>query len=126
MTKIYGMRLIVLDFLVKQTSAISLTDMELGLQRTDRVTLYRTLKTFEEKGLVHRIENGSGIAKFALCQQECDAGQHHDTHVHFYCNACKETFCLPRTSIPEVVLPMNFQSEEMNLIIKGICPDCKV
>jgi len=121
-----AIRIVVLDFLLKQSCAISLTELELGLERCDRVTLFRTLKTFVEQGLVHRIENGSGITKFALCQQECDAGQHHDTHVHFYCNTCKETFCLPKTSIPDVILPMNFQSREMNLIIKGICSGCKV
>lgn len=73
-----AMRLVVLDFLLEQASAISLTDIELGLERTDRVTLYRTLKTFEEHGLVHRIEDGSGVSKFALCAAECETGQHHE------------------------------------------------
>jgi len=41
-----AMRLVVLDYLLKQTSAVSLTDMELGLEKTDRVTLYRSVKTF--------------------------------------------------------------------------------
>lgn len=120
-----AMRLVVLDFLLGQSSAVSLTELELGLERTDRVTLYRTLKTFEEHGLVHRIENGSGIAKYALCQHNCDPGKHADTHVHFFCNTCEETFCLPKTKIPDVNLPINFIGEEINLIIKGICPDCR-
>src|SRR5690606_4328365 len=100
-----AMRLGVLDILVAQSSAVSLTDLELGLEHTDRVTLYRTLKTFEEHGLVHRIENGSGIAKYALCQHDCDPGKHDDMHVHFFCNTCQETFCLPNTRIPDINLP---------------------
>lgn len=119
-----AMRLLVLDFLTKQTAAISLNDLEKGMAPSDRITLYRTLKTFEEKGLVHSIEDGSGATKYALCEQDCDSENHHDLHVHFYCNTCKETFCLPDTRIPEMTLPSGFEQEEMNLIIKGICEHC--
>ena len=119
-----AMRLLVLDFLTKQAAAISLNDLEKGMGPSDRITLYRTLKTFEEKGLVHSIEDGTGATKYALCEDSCDGDHHHDLHVHFYCNTCKETFCLPNTKIPEIPLPKRFQSEEMNLIIKGICDQC--
>ncbi|MFA4870599.1 MAG: transcriptional repressor [Pedobacter sp.] len=119
-----AMRLLVLDFLTKQTAAISLNDLEKGMAPSDRITLYRTLKTFEEKGLVHSIEDGTGATKYALCEQDCDGENHHDLHVHFYCNTCKETFCLPNTRIPEMSLPNGFKQQEMNLIVKGICQHC--
>jgi Fur family ferric uptake transcriptional regulator len=44
-----AVRLVVLDFLLKQNNAVSLTNIELNLENTDRVTLYRTIKTFEEQ-----------------------------------------------------------------------------
>lgn len=119
-----AMRLLVLEFLTKQNAAISLNDLEKGMAPSDRITLYRTLKTFEEKGLVHSIEDGSGATKYALCEEDCDGENHHDLHVHFYCNTCKETFCLPNTQIPDISLPVNFLRQEMNLIIKGICDQC--
>jgi len=119
-----SMRLLVLDFLEKQSSAVSLTDMEVSMDRIDRVTLFRTIKKFEEHGLVHRIEDGSGATKFALCAADCDSGQHHDLHVHFYCNNCKETYCLPKTQIPPVELPAGYQAAERELIVKGICARC--
>lgn len=119
-----AMRLLVLEFLTKQSAAISLNDLEKGMAPSDRITLYRTLKTFEEKGLVHSIEDGSGATKYALCKEGCDGENHHDLHVHFYCNTCKETFCLPNTQIPDISLPVNFLRQEMNLIIKGICDQC--
>jgi Fur family ferric uptake transcriptional regulator len=119
-----AMRLLVLDFLTKQTSAISLNDLEKGMEPSDRITLYRTLKTFEDKGLVHSIDDGTGATKYALCDMDCDGENHHDLHVHFYCNSCKETFCLPNTIIPEIALPPGFERQEMNLIIKGICELC--
>ena len=120
-----AMRILVLNSLLKQSSAISLTDMEKKLEPADRITIYRTLKTFEGKGLVHTIDDGSGFPKYALCLDDCNPQQHHDLHVHFNCAICKETFCLPDTKIPEVLLPDNFTSTEMNLVVKGICGKCK-
>jgi Fur family transcriptional regulator, ferric uptake regulator len=119
-----AMRLLVLDFLLQQPATISLTDLEKGMHPADRITIYRTLKTFQEKGLVHIIDDGTGSPKYALCKSECDDHQHHDLHVHFYCNSCKETFCLEKSTIPHVNLPARFMAEEMSLLVKGICNSC--
>jgi len=119
-----AMRLLVLELLLRQTAAQSLTDIELKMERTDRVTLYRTIRTFEENGLVHRIEDGSGVTKFAICAPGCDVEGHHDLHVHFYCVECKQTHCLPKTIIPEVKLPNGYQPVETQLTVKGICSSC--
>jgi Fur family ferric uptake transcriptional regulator len=120
-----AMRLLVLNALLQQSFAVSLSDIEKILEPADRVTIYRTLKTFAEKGLVHIIDDGTGSPKYALCPEACDAHQHHDMHVHFYCIACKETFCLPNSKIPEILLPNKFTSLEMNLLVKGVCGDCQ-
>ena len=120
-----AMRILVLDLLLKQRSAISLSDIEKSLEPADRTTIYRTLKTFEEKGLIHTIDDGTLSPKYALCLEECGTDEHHDLHVHFYCTFCKETFCLPNCKIPDVNLPGGFTSTEMNLIVKGVCSKCK-
>jgi Fur family ferric uptake transcriptional regulator len=120
-----AMRILVLESLLKQNYAASLTDIEKSLQPADRITIYRTLKTFTEKGLIHVIDDGTGSPKYAMCAAGCDEGQHHDLHVHFNCIVCKETFCLPNSKIPEVSLPNDFTSTEMNLVVKGICKQCK-
>jgi Fur family ferric uptake transcriptional regulator len=119
-----AMRLLVLDFLLNQSNAISLSDIEKGLMPADRITIYRTLKTFEEKGLVHAIDDGTGAPKYALCLDECSANAHQDTHVHFFCVTCKETFCLPDSKIPGITLPAKFSPLEMNLLVKGVCSNC--
>jgi len=120
-----AMRILVLNSLSQKKSAVSLTDIEKTLETADRTTIYRTLKTFAEKGLIHIIDDGTGLPKYALCPDNCDAGGHHDLHVHFNCVSCKETFCLPNTKIPDVMLPCDFTSTEMNLVVKGICSACK-
>lgn len=119
-----GMRLLVLEFLLKQKAAISLSDLETEFERSDRTTLYRTLKTFEEKGLIHNINDGSESTKHAICEADCKDGVHHDMHLHFYCTICKELFCLPNAQIPEIVLPDKFQLQEFSLVARGICNSC--
>ena len=117
-------RMLILDYMLDQQTAISLSDIEKGLAPTDRVTVYRTLKTFEERGLVHSIDDGTGIPKYALCAEDCDVEGHQDLHLHFYCRVCKETYCLPKTRIPKVDLPDKFRSEQVDLLIKGLCDKC--
>lgn len=119
-----AMRLLVLDYLLQQSSAVSLQQLEAGFQQADRVTLYRTLKTFEQKGLVHAIQDGSGATRYALCSENCSGERHRDLHLHFHCTRCGETYCLPSIRIPEVGLPQNFRAEEFNLAAKGICDRC--
>ncbi|PTX13167.1 Fur family ferric uptake transcriptional regulator [Pontibacter mucosus] len=118
-----AMRLLVLDFLLSQQTAVSLSDLEAAFYRSDRITLYRTLKTFEEKGLVHSIMDGTGSVKYAICEEGCECAPE-DMHVHFFCNKCQETICLPKSRIPKIPLPDNFKQEEINLVIKGTCGNC--
>ncbi|HEY8659435.1 MAG TPA: transcriptional repressor [Hanamia sp.] len=119
-----AMRLLVLEFLLKQKAAISLSDLEKEFERSDRTTLYRTLKTFEEKGMIHDIKDGTESIKYAICEADCKDGVHHDMHLHFYCTKCKELFCLPKAEIPEIILPPKFQLEEVSLVARGICSNC--
>ncbi|RNI31760.1 transcriptional repressor [Rufibacter immobilis] len=120
-----AMRLLVLDYLLKQSAAVSLSDLETYFHRADRITLYRSLKTFEEKGLVHSIDDGSGAVKYALCPDGCSPQEHHDLHVHFFCTRCRETFCLPKSRIPDIALPEGFSAGEVNLVMKGTCNTCR-
>ncbi|GAB3833116.1 Fur family transcriptional regulator [Pontibacter rugosus] len=118
-----AMRLLVLEILQKQTAAVSLQDLEAAFVKADKVTIYRTLKTFEEKGLVHCIEDGTGIRKYALCEEGCVCAPE-DVHVHFYCKGCKETYCLPTSKVPAVPMPERFRKVEANLLVQGFCSLC--
>ena len=61
-----AMRLLVFKYLATSKVAKTLTDIENAFAKADRTTLYRTLKTFEEKAIVHKIDDGSGITKYAM------------------------------------------------------------
>jgi len=117
------MRLLVLQYLMEKSTTVSLKDIEKDFFRADKTTLYRTLKTFEKRNLIHSVDDGSGHTKYALCLEACDV-VHHDSHCHFHCIQCKETFCLTSLNIPKIELPTKFTMTEANMVIKGICANC--
>jgi len=119
-----AMRLRVLEYLMQHEAAVSLSDLEHYFSRSDRTTLYRTLITFSEKGLVHQIHDESGSTKYALCSEDCTCSYPDDMHVHFYCSVCENTYCLPHLPIPEFDLPDKFTPDHGNFVITGRCPSC--
>lgn len=119
-----AMRLLVLEELSKADVAMSIGDLEFALDTADRVTIYRTLKKFEENGLVHTIEDGTGSLKYALCESNCTCTPEF-THAHFHCTQCNQTYCLRNIHLPEIKLPKNFSIEQSSFILKGICDQCK-
>jgi len=119
-----AMRELVLIVLMEQKVAISLSDLEQKFDKADKVTLYRTLKTFEENKLIHSIDDGTGSVKYALCKETCQC-QPEELHVHFLCTTCNQTFCLNEIPVPSINLPVDFSLESVNMVIKGICANCR-
>ena len=117
------MRLLVLRQLVESGSAISLLDLEAKFERADKTTLYRTLKTFEEKKLIHSIEDGTGSVKYALCEEGCEC-EPQDQHVNFHCVKCGETYCLTKSKIPQTQIPVGFNASSASMVYKGTCINC--
>ena len=109
---------------INKKNALSHGDLE-GLlgENYDRVTIYRTLKTFLEKGIVHKVLDEEGM-RYALCTTQCSDEKHQHDHVHFKCNACGQTNCLENLHIPHVNLPAGYQAVTFNLLIQGICANC--
>lgn len=121
-TKPTSMRVLVYDALANQNAAMSISDIEMYLGNVDRTTIYRTLKTFEAKGLVHHIQEDN-LSSYLLCHDGCSEEAHKDWHLHFYCKICKKTVCRE-----DVLLPEHFDTtlriDEVQFFAKGICEDC--
>lgn len=120
-----AMRLLVLKFFKQQHKAVTLADIEAGFEQSDRVTIYRTVKTFESKGLIHSITSNN-ITQYALCHSGCSEKNHQDTHVHFICIKCRQTVCLTQVVIPEAEVPVGFVVDDVEMVFKGTCKDCKL
>ena len=118
-----SVRILVLAHLLKDAKAQSLKDLEVALYNTDRSSIFRTLKTFEEYKVVHSIDDGSGMMKYAVCAERCNCDPK-DLHYHFYCTNCSLTYCLLDNPIPIVTIPENFKMHQANMVIKGLCDKC--
>ncbi|HBH22202.1 MAG TPA: transcriptional repressor [Cytophagales bacterium] len=116
-------RIDILDQFNKSKHALSFRDIEEKYSQYDRVTIYRTLNSFIEKGMLHKIPNETGIAKFGLCTNTCEPEDHHHNHIHFKCDICGEIDCLEGYKIPEYNIP-NHIVHETNVIVNGICQLC--
>lgn len=118
-----AVRILVLRYLLDNKKAQSLKDIEIGLLNTDRSSIFRSLKTFEDYKVVHSIEDGSGMTKYAVCAEGCNCDPK-DLHYHFYCTSCSITYCLFDNPIPEIKLPNNFRMQQANMVVKGLCDKC--
>jgi Fur family ferric uptake transcriptional regulator len=116
----------VLDLFLGSAHALSLSEIESSFEKLNRVTLYRTLKTFQKKGIIRRTIDGTKHPKFVLCKSPCDNGHALDKHLYFHCTSCENTFCLDHLPIPNIQnLPRGYNIQETNFILMGTCPDCK-
>ena len=115
----------VLDVFNKYDYALSHSDLEKELQKYfDRVTIYRTIHSFLDKGIIHKVIDDSESAKYALCADECSSDRHHDNHVHFKCAKCGNSECLNHVQIPIINVPKGYLVSESNLLIEGVCGSC--
>lgn len=119
-----AMRILIYKFLAEKEVAVTLADIDQAFYKSDRTTLYRTIKTFEEHAIVHQIEDGTGVTKYALCAEGCNCEVDTDLHLHFHCSSCGETQCLTERKIPHINLPTGFTVNDINLVVKGVCNKC--
>jgi len=110
--------------LSKNTKPTSMRILVYEMLSSQRTTIYRTLKTFEENGIVHSIQENN-TTKYMLCHDACDGDHHHDLHLHFYCTECGKTTCLESVSFEKIHLPENYDFKEFKFLASGICKDCR-
>lgn len=120
-------RIKVLEHLQKVEKAVSQPELEKKFNKlADRVTLYRILSAFEEKGIIHKIMDVHGVARYAMCNEKhCTELEHHDEHVHFNCTECGDVVCLDSVKVPDIKLPKSFSLSRLNLNIEGTCDNCQ-
>jgi len=81
-------------------------------------TVYRTLASLEEMGLVRRVETIAGRARY-------DANP--DRHHHFICSQCgsiSDIYLKKEPSLPEGIEKLGC-AETLHIQVRGVCHDCK-
>ena len=117
-------RILVMKTLMGEQNPQSLSNLERKMVSMDKSSIFRTLTLFLEHDVVHAFEDGRGVLCYELCEEKgaCD---HHDGHIHFYCESCQRSFCMEDIHIPSFELPEGFYPHSMSFVIKGECPDCR-
>ncbi|MEM9896098.1 MAG: transcriptional repressor [Bacteroidota bacterium] len=117
-------RLEVLRIFIEDGNALSQGNVENRLSGHDRVTIYRTLNSFLDSGILHKIPNESGAATYGMCYSTCSPKMHNHEHVHFKCNSCGQMQCLNQEHIPPVTVPTGYKIDAVNMIVDGVCSKC--
>lgn len=118
-------RICILNTFYKQQG--SLTQKEIHLlsgKQFDRVTIYRTLDLFVQKGIIHIIPSINHILRYALLKYNT-LNNFYEHHLHFLCDDCGKTICLDYLPVPYMKLPDGFAVKETDIIFKGVCNNCK-
>lgn len=117
-------RILVMKTLMGEQNPQSLSNLERKMVSMDKSSIFRTLTLFLEHDVVHAFEDGRGVLCYELCEEKgaCD---HHDGHIHFYCESCQRSFCMEDVHIPSFELPEGFYPHSISFVIKGECPDCR-
>ncbi len=125
--RITDCRLEVLELFVNKQKALSQKDLEDALTSFDRVTLYRTLHSFIESGVLHKIPNDNGIASYGICFDTCSPEEHQHDHVHFKCTSCGQLECIAEhIHLPVIKLPTHYKSQSVDIIVNGMCASCSL
>ena len=86
----------------------------------NKVTVYRSLESFEKKGLIHKVPDRNNFKRYSLCKKE-ESSMVSDTHNHghFICYSCNQTFCIEDVKSPDITYLKGFDIKELRLILEG-------
>ena len=114
-------RIALLQHFMNLDHAQSYTDLQSALiGEVDKSTLYRNLTSFEQAGIIHRINDHSGIAKYAFGESPVQGNE----HAHFVCECCETVYCMEALDSLQLNVPEGFKTKKVQTIVRGICADC--
>jgi Fur family ferric uptake transcriptional regulator len=110
----------IVELMLNEERALSENEIREKLSANyDRTTFYRSFKTLEESGIIHKIVLDSQKVCYALARHSFTSN-----HAHFHCNTCQSVRCLSSSAIPAVELPEGFRANATEIVIHGICSLC--
>ena len=116
-------RILVYRELMASRRPLSLSDLDDSMASMDKSSIFRVLALFLQHDVVHTFSDGRGVLNYELCDSdgECDM---HDSHLHFYCESCHQSYCLDDVPLPDIELPAGYSPRSVSFVIKGECPGC--
>jgi Fur family transcriptional regulator, ferric uptake regulator len=121
--KLTSARKQIIAFLTSSHGPFTIEEIHEGLAVSDcnLVTVYRTLASLEESGLVRKYEIGDRVARFEYL---CDEHPHH----HLICSNCKKIEVLEAdllSGIKRLAAKKGFRRLNASVDLFGLCDDCQ-
>ncbi|UII76223.1 transcriptional repressor [Flagellimonas sp. HMM57] len=114
-------RIALVQHFMNMEHAQSYNDLQAALvNELDKSTLYRNLTSFEQAGIIHRINDHTGVSKYAFGEPPI----HGNEHAHFVCECCETVYCMEELVPSQLNIPKGFKTNNVQTIIRGICADC--
>jgi Fur family transcriptional regulator, ferric uptake regulator len=124
--KVTPVRLAVLEILGSAPQALQAREILEAIRtrrRVNKVTVYRILEDFIQRGMVRRLSLDGRVSYYEL------ACEHHPPHPHFQCHTCHEIQCLdpaPMTRIwTDLHGPLGNRADHIDIRIEGLCHKCR-
>ncbi|MFN4242158.1 MAG: Fur family transcriptional regulator [Tepidisphaerales bacterium] len=116
----------VLQVLAKAGRSMSVPQLLGKMPGVDSVTVYRTLNTFVNRGIVHRVRSEDRSWLYALGPAQKSA-EH--KHPHFVCESCGKVECLAGATIPDdfvrqLGVSKSYLVSYSEVVLHGTCPNC--
>ena len=121
--KVTATRKALISLLLEFESALPYSQIQETLNDTDRITLYRTIQTLLDKGIIHKAFTNNEDTYYALCGNTCSNEEHQHDHIHFKCKVCNTVSCENVGNEIEITIP-HFKIENININLSGICKEC--
>ena len=91
----------------------------MGSSHYDRVTVYRTLLSLADAGLLVRTQLGDGVWRYEMPR---GAAVKHGDHPHFVCTDCGDVSCLPEAAV--TLRGVAARGKVATVQLQGQCVDC--
>ncbi len=91
-----------------------------GYSNMSFATVYNTLRSLKEVGLLHEIHCGNGCTRFEVMDQ---------LHYHLICKQCgriEDVFFKTDIDFSAVAKLKGYEFQEQNIEIYGLCASCKI
>ncbi len=92
-------------------------------RRVNKVTVYRILEDFTQRGMVRRLSLEGRVNHYEL------ACEHHPPHPHFQCHTCGEIQCLDPAPMARVWTelqgPVGNRADSIDIRVEGLCHKCR-
>lgn len=80
-----------------------------------KTTVYNVLNLFIKHKLANSIQTENNEKKYEIYHE----------HSHFICNVCQKIYDIPNVQLSYNIADLSqFQVDDEEVILKGICPDC--